>query len=134
LRGFANYSNQHTNQSITGHQRRGGPTSTASGGFTAEWDNGLNGQIAVHYVGAGVYPVRAEFSQFANIGLIPQSAVPNPNVESYTLLNVRAGYRFWQNRAEFAVSGFNALNDQHREHPLGDIISSRVMGWFTLAL
>ena len=134
LRGFANYSNQHTNQSITGHQRRGGPTSTANGGFTAEWDNGLNGQIAVHYVGAGVYPVRPAFSDFANLGLIPQSAVPNPNVGSYTLMNVRAGYRFWQNKAEFAVSGFNSLNDQHREYPLGDIISSRVMGWFTLAL
>ncbi|MBH0186961.1 MAG: TonB-dependent receptor [Nitrospira sp.] len=134
LRGFANYSNQHTNQSITGHQRRGGPTSMASGGLVAEWENGLMGQITAHYVGAGVYPVRPEFSQFASIGLIPQSAVPNPRVGSYTLLNVRAGYRFWQNRAEIAVAALNALNDQHREHPLGDILSSRVMGWFTLAL
>ncbi len=134
LRGFANYSNQHTNQSITGIQRRGGPTSTASGGIRAEWDMGLNGEISVHYVGAGVYPVRPAFSDFANLGLIPQSAVPNPNVESYTLMNVRAGYRFWQNRAEVALSAFNALNDQHRESPLGDIISSRMMGWFTLAL
>ena len=134
LRGFANYSNQHTNQSITSHQRRGGPTSMASGGLVAEWENGLTGQITAHYVGAGVYPVRPEFSQFASIGLIPQSAVPNPRIGSYTLLNVRAGYRFWQNRAEIAVSAFNALNDQHREHPLGDILSSRVMGWFTLTL
>lgn len=134
LRGFANYSNQHTNQSITGHQQRGGSTSMASGGLVAEWENGLMGQITVHYVGAGVYPVRPEFSQFTSIGLIPQSAVPNSRVGSYTLLNVRAGYRFWQNRAEIAVSAFNALNDRHREHPLGDILGSRVMGWFTLAL
>jgi iron complex outermembrane recepter protein len=134
LRGFANYSHQHTNQSITDFQRRGGPSSTANGGIRTEWDNGLNGQIAVHYVGAGVYPVRTVISDFANLGLIPQSAVPNPNVGSYTLMNVRAGYRFWENRAEFAMSVFNALNDQHREHPLGDISSSRVMGWFTLAL
>jgi iron complex outermembrane receptor protein len=49
-------------------------------------------------------------------------------------MNIRAGYRFWQNQAEFAVSVFNALNDRHREHPLGDILGSRVMGWFTLAL
>jgi iron complex outermembrane receptor protein len=134
LRGFANYSYQHTNQSITGIQRRGGPSSSASGGIRTEWDQGLNGQIAVHYVGAGVYPIRPDFSQLANLGLIPQSAVPDPNVGSYTLMNVRAGYRFWQNKAEFAVSAFNALNDQHREHPLGDVLSSRVMGWFTLAL
>ena len=134
LRGFANYSYQHTNQSITDFQRRGGPSSSTNGGIRTEWENGLNGQIAIHYVGAGDYPVRTVFSDFANLGLIPQSAVPNPNVGSYTLMNVRAGYRFWQNKAEFALSAFNALNDQHREHPLGDIISSRVMGWFTLAL
>jgi iron complex outermembrane receptor protein len=134
LRGFANYSNQHTNQSITDFQRRGGPSSSANGGIRTEWDNGLNGEIAVHYVGSGAYPIRPAYSQFANLGLIPQSAVPDPNVGNYTLMNVRAGYRFWQNRAEFALSVFNALNDQHREHHLGDVISSRVMGWFTLAL
>jgi iron complex outermembrane receptor protein len=134
LRGFANYSHQHTNQSITDFQRRGGPSSTASGGIRTEWDTGLNGQVAVHYVGDGVYPVRTSFSDFANLGLIPQSAVPNPNVGSYTLVNVRAGYRFWRNQAEFALSVFNALNDRHREHPLGDVIGSRVIGWFTLAL
>lgn len=106
----------------------------ASGGLVAEWENGLMGQITAHYVGAGVYPVRPEFSEFASNQLIPQSAVPNPRVGSYTLLNVRAGYRFWQNRAEIAVSAFNALDNGHREHPLGDIISSRVMGWFTLTL
>jgi len=27
---------------------------------------------------------------------------------------------------------FNALNDMHKEHPLGDTIGSRVMGWLTL--
>lgn len=134
LRGFANYSYQHTHQSITDVQQRGGPSSTANGGIRTEWDTGLNGQIAAHYVGAGVYPVRTVFSDFANLGLIPQSAVPDPRVGSYTLLNVRAGYRFWQNKAEFAVSAFNALNDRHQEHPLGDVIGSRVMGWFTLAL
>jgi iron complex outermembrane receptor protein len=34
--------------------------------------------------------------------------------------------------AEVAVSAFNALNDKHKEHPLGDTIGSRVMGWVTL--
>ena len=29
-------------------------------------------------------------------------------------------------------SAFNALNDKHNEHPLGEIIGSRVMGWLTL--
>ncbi len=34
--------------------------------------------------------------------------------------------------AEVAVSAFNAWNDQHMEHPLGDTIESRVMGWLTV--
>ena len=81
-----------------------------------------------------MYPTRSDFSQFASIGLIPQSAVPSSQVNSYTLVNLRAGYRFWHEKAEIAVSAFNALNDRHQEHPLGDTIGSRVMGWFTLSL
>jgi iron complex outermembrane receptor protein len=53
-------------------------------------------------------------------------------VGSYNLLNLRVGYRFWHEKAEAAFTAFNALNDQHKEHPLGDTISSRVMGWLTL--
>jgi iron complex outermembrane receptor protein len=40
-----------------------------------------------------------------------------------------AGYR---REAEVAVSVFNALNDTHKEHPLGDLIGSRLMGWLTV--
>jgi len=134
LRGFANISNQHTNQSMTGYTKRGGATTYANGGVRADLTNGLNGEAAVHFVGAGVYPVRQNFTQFADLGLIPQNAVPNPHVGSYTLLNIRTGYRFWHEKAEIAVSAFNALNDKHREYPLGDIIGSRVMGWLTLRL
>lgn len=60
--------------------------------------------------------------------------VPNTRVGSYTLLNLRGGYRFWDDRAELAISVFNALNDRHKEHPLGDTIGSRVLGWLTVKL
>ena len=50
------------------------------------------------------------------------------------LLNLRAGYRFWHEQAELAVSVYNMLNDRHVESPGGDVIGSRVMGWFTLRL
>jgi iron complex outermembrane recepter protein len=61
-------------------------------------------------------------------------------VGSYNLLNLRGGYKFWKQKAsagylreaEVAVSAFNALNDRHKEHPLGDTIGSRVMGWLTV--
>lgn len=40
-----------------------------------------------------------------------------------------AGYL---HEAEVGVSIFSALNDTHKEHPLGDTIGSRVMGWLTV--
>lgn len=132
LRGFVNYSYQDTRQSITGQAQRGGPHSLANGGLQVDLDNGINGEIAVSYVGAGAYPIRPEFAQFAALGFIPGSSVPDPRVGSYTLLNLRAGYRFWRERAEVALAVYNALNDKHREHPIGDVIGSRAMGWLTV--
>ena len=58
--------------------------------------------------------------------------IPNDRVPSYTLVNLRGGYWFWNKQAEVAISVFNTLNDRHRESPIGDVIKSRVMGWFTL--
>ena len=135
LKGYANYSYQSISQSVTGAARRSGPRSTVNGGLRANWDNGLNADAAVHYVGGASYPIRTEiYSTFSTIGLIPSSAIPTERVDSYTLVNLRGGYRFWNQRAEVAISAYNALNDRHREHPLGDTIGSRVMGWFTLTL
>jgi iron complex outermembrane receptor protein len=134
LRGFANYSYQDTKQSITGSLRRGGPTSMVNGGFNLNFDNGLNGNLVVHYVGDATYPVSPEFAQFSGLGLIPPSAVPDERVPSYTLVNLRGGYWFWNKQAELAISVFNTFNDRHRESPIGDVIKSRVMGWFTLKL
>jgi iron complex outermembrane receptor protein len=47
------------------------------------------------------------------------------------MLNLRLGYRFWQQRAaagymrdaEVAISVFNALNDEHKEHRLGNLLA-----------
>lgn len=136
LSGFANYSYQEIGQTFTGETRRGGPRFKVNAGLRGEWENGLNGEIAYHYYGAATYPISEAFSQFANFGVVP----PDGRVGSYNLLNLRGGYRFWQQKAaagylreaEVAVSAFNALNDKHREHPLGDMLSSRVMGWLTL--
>ncbi|MGH7231104.1 MAG: TonB-dependent receptor plug domain-containing protein [Nitrospiraceae bacterium] len=135
---FANYSYQEFGQNFTGDTRRGGPRFKINAGARGEWTNGLNGEIVLYHVGAATYPVAGTFSDFAAgfppfiPPLIPLSAVPDSRVGSYNLLNIRGGYRFWKEKAEVAVAVFNALNDEHREHPLGDIISSRIMGWLTL--
>jgi outer membrane receptor protein involved in Fe transport len=139
LSGFANYSFQEITQSLTGIAQRGGPKYKANGGVRLDFDNGLNGEAALHYYGAATYPVGALF-QTIGATLIGAPTPVNTHVGSYFLLNLRGGYRFWQEKAaaghlreaEVAVSAFNALNDKHREHPLGDEIGSRVMGWLTV--
>jgi iron complex outermembrane receptor protein len=130
LTGFANYAYQQYGKNFSGTARRAGPRFKTNAGMRMDLDNGLNSEVALHYVSAVTYPINSAFSNFAQ----PPFNIPPPNthVGNYVLLNIRGGYRFWNDKAELAISAFNALNDKHREHPLGDIIRSRVMGWLTL--
>jgi iron complex outermembrane recepter protein len=124
LGGFANYAYQQIDQSFRGEARRGGPRSKVNAGVRGEWDNGLSGEATIDYVGAATYPL--------NPFLTLEPSPLRERVGDYTLLNLRGAYRFWNERAEVAIAVFNTLNDRHREHPLGDIIGSRVMGWLTI--
>jgi iron complex outermembrane receptor protein len=128
LSGFANFSYEEISQTFTGAAQRGAPRFKANAGLRGEWDNGINGEVALYHVGAATYPISGAFFSFAPFGVVP----PDTRVGSYNLLNIRAGYRFWHEKAEVAVSAFNALNDRHKENPIGDTIGSRVMGWLTL--
>ena len=136
LSGFGNFAYQEIGQTLTGTCQRAGPRFKYNAGLRAQWENGLSGEIAYHWVGAATYPLSPAFSLFSAFGVVP----PDPHVGNYNLLNLRAAYRLWQEaaaagyrrEAEVAVSAFNALNDKHREHPLGDLIGSRVMGWLTV--
>lgn len=131
LTGFANYSYQHIQRNIEGLARRSAPHSKVNAGLRAEWFSGISGEIVVHYVGPATYPLSDSFELF--------NVSPGNRVSGYTLLNLRAGYRLWEQdagsghrrSAELAISAFNVL-DNHREHPLGDLIGRRVMGWLTL--
>lgn len=136
LRGFANFASQNVahQSSIDPRVQRGAPRVKINAGLQGTWSNGINAEAAVHYVDSTTYPLDSTFQTFAGLGLIPQSAVPHGRVDHYTLLNLRCGYRFWHDRAEAAVSVFNALNDRHQQHPLADVLGSRVMGWLTLKL
>ncbi len=133
LTGFANYSFQEIERNTIGHARRGAPQSKVNAGLRGEWENGLSGDIVLHYVGSAQYPIAQSFDIFG--------VSPGNQADSYTLLNLRAGYRVWEQdtsagyrqSAEIAVAVFNAF-DNHREHPLGDVISRRIMAWLTLKL
>lgn len=139
LSGFANYSYEEIGQNFIGTVRRGAPRSKISAGLRAELENGFSSEVSYYYVGSAIYPIAESFTTLANI---PTTGVvaPSGRIGSYNLLNMRAGYRFWQQKAaagymrdaEVAVSVFNALNDEHKEHPLGDTIGRRVMGWLTV--
>ena len=136
LSGFANMAYQEIGQTLPDVLKRAGPQFKYNAGLRAQWENGLSGEIAYHWVGATTFYLSQRFRDFQPFGLIP----PDANTGSYHLLNLRGAYRFWQQatvdgshrEAEVAISVFNALNDKHREHPLGDLIGSRVMGWLTV--
>ncbi len=138
LSGFANVSFQNVDQSFVGTVERVGPPWKANVGLRGEWESGLSGEAAVHFVDATSYPLSSQFGLAPLFGNVP----PTRRQDSYTLLNVRAGYRFWEQKAaagylrnaEVAISVFNALNDRHKEHPVGDTIGSRVMAWLTVRL
>jgi iron complex outermembrane receptor protein len=55
------------------------------------------------------------------------------HLDAYTLLHARVGYRFLGNRAEASGVAFNLLDDKHREHPFGQLVDRRIMGFFTYA-
>ena len=139
LSGFANYTYEQIGQSFTDTTRRGAPRSKVNAGVRGEWDNGLNGEVAYHYVGGATYPIAGSFTAFSPF-FPPGVTAPSTRVGSYNLLNLRVAYKFWQEKAEagymrdaeVALSAYNALNDTHKEHPLGDTIGSRVMGWLTV--
>jgi iron complex outermembrane receptor protein len=138
LSGFGNISYQEISQTITETSQRGGPRFKYNAGLRGEWENGISGEVTYHWVGAATYPLSSAFSTFSSLGVIS----PNPSIGSYNLLNLRGAYRFWhagvgvsgRREAEVAISVFNALNDTHKEHPLGDLIGTRVMGWLTVKL
>lgn len=138
LSAFANYTFQEIHQTYSGTNRvaRGAPRSKFNAGMRAEFENGLSAEGLLHYVSSASYPIDPAFFQFAGP---PFNGVPPPSnkVDSYTLLNLRGAYKVWQEKstgreAEFAITAFNALNDKHREHPLGEVLGSRVMGWLTV--
>jgi iron complex outermembrane receptor protein len=139
LSGFANYAYQEVGQTFSGFSRRGFPHHNVNAGLRINWSP-FRGEVLYHHVSAASYPLADAFTNLAPFfpagTILPQERVP-----SYNLLNLRLGYLIWQQQtgdnvreAELALSVFNALNDNHREHPLGDLLGTRVMGWLTVKL
>ncbi|MBH0203142.1 MAG: TonB-dependent receptor, partial [Nitrospira sp.] len=108
-------------------------------GLRMNWSP-FTGEILYHHIGAASYPLSELFTNLAPV-FPPGTVLPQEQISSYNLMNLRLGYTLWRQQtadyvreAELAVSVFNALNDIHREHPLGDLLGTRVMGWLTVKL
>jgi iron complex outermembrane receptor protein len=53
-------------------------------------------------------------------------------LRSYAILNARVGWRLFDDQLELAVVGTNLVDDGHREHPFGQPIDRRFMGFVTV--
>ena len=87
------------------------------------------------YNGQTTYALSGESKLLVSGGLVDVNRYDGPISG-----NLSGAYRFWKEKtaagyirkAEVAISALNALADRHKEHPLGDTIGSRVMGWLTV--
>lgn len=139
LSGFANYAYQGSMQRSGEVTERGFPHHKVNAGLRVTWDS-FKGEVIYHHVGMASYPLSEPFTNLAPF-FPPGTLLPQEQVPAYNLLNLRLGYLLWRQQtgddvreAELALSVFNALNDTHREHPLGDLLGTRVMGWLTVKL
>jgi outer membrane receptor for ferrienterochelin and colicin len=96
-----------------------------NGGVQLRTKVGVDAEVDVHYVSPEDWA--EQVSSFQRQQLIYQSF----HLDAYTLLNARLGYRFLRNQMEVSGVAFNLLDDQHREHPFGQLIDRRLMGFFT---
>jgi iron complex outermembrane receptor protein len=86
---------------------------------------GFSGEIDLHYVSPQDWAEQVTDVQKQQI--VYQSF----HLDSYELVNARVGYRFLEDHAEASVVAFNLLGDVHREHPFGQLVDRRVMGFFS---
>jgi iron complex outermembrane receptor protein len=91
---------------------------------------GVNGEVSVHYQSPQIWVEQVT---------TPTSIEPQAfNLDAYTLLNARIGYRFYKDRAEVSGTIFNALSgvggDAPQMHPFGNRIGRRVMGFISYSL
>jgi hypothetical protein len=87
---------QEIGQTLPDTVKRAGPRFKYNAGLRAQWENGLSGEIAYHWVGVTTNPLSQRFVDFQPFGVI----TPDAYLGSYHLLNLRGAYRFWQESDE----------------------------------
>ncbi|RYE84889.1 MAG: TonB-dependent receptor, partial [Myxococcales bacterium] len=89
---------------------------------------GFDGELTVHYASSQLWAERVSPpATEADTSLRTVTA----SVDGYVLLNARLGYRFLNNQAEASVTGFNLLGQRQSQHPYGQVIGRRFMGFLS---
>jgi iron complex outermembrane receptor protein len=86
---------------------------------------GVSGSLDFHYVSPQDWAEQVVDVQSQQI--VYQSF----HLSDYELVNLSLGYRFLRNQAEIRGVAFNLLDDEHREHPFGQVVGRRLMGFFS---
>ncbi len=100
-------------------------TSKLNGGVQLRTKAGIDAEVDIHFVSPQSWA--EQISDVQKQQVVYESFY----LPAYELLNARVGYRFLRNQAEISGVAFNLLDDKHREHPFGQIIGRRLMGFFS---
>lgn len=84
---------------------------------------GVSGEVTYHYQSKQVW---TEMVTALGTTQVDYRDFPLPSV---SLVNARVGYAFWNNQAEVSATAYNLLNKQHQQHPIGQLIGRRFMGF-----
>lgn len=95
-----------------------------NGGVQIRTDIGLDLSVDVHWVSSQVWEEQVTDP-------VTGVAFQVFELPAYLLLNARVGWRVLDDQLELAVSGFNLLNDDARQHPFGQRMDLRVLGTLT---
>jgi outer membrane receptor for ferrienterochelin and colicin len=126
VRGLDVYANYAINKTfISGNPLRESERRTSlhmiNSGIQYRTTVGLDLAADFHYASEQVWPEQiASASSGVSLAEFPLPA--------YYLLNARIGWRLLDDDLELGVTGYNVTNNQHRQHPFGQVIDARVMG------
>jgi iron complex outermembrane receptor protein len=96
------------------------PRHKINAGIYAELENGLNGSIDLNFVD------EVEFG-FFNPDTIPPAQPTLRELDDYTRVDARIGYKFPGRDLETSLIIQNALDDAHREFPTGERLRRQVL-------
>jgi iron complex outermembrane receptor protein len=82
---------------------------------------GVDGELAFHYVSPQTWAEHVVDLERQRV------ASQSFHLDPYMLVNARVGYRIPGGKGEVAVAGQNLFNQEHREHPFGQVVGRRVM-------